>query len=99
VALAFGILSCFLFDHILICATALLGSFMAIYGIGLVAGHYQNPFTIATMIKNGQFTSIDPIFYAYLAGNLVMFVMGALFQYRQRRNDHRTGHDPYNRLK
>jgi hypothetical protein len=53
VALAFGILSCFLFDHILICATAFLGAFMAMYGIGLVGGHYQNPFTIVSMIKNG----------------------------------------------
>lgn len=52
---------------------------MAIYGIGLVAGHYQNPFTIATMIKNKEIDSIDPIFYAYLAGNLVMYVLGMLF--------------------
>jgi hypothetical protein len=98
-ALVCGILSLFFFDHILICSTALLGSFMAIYGIGLVAGHYQNPFTIATLLKNHELTSIDPIFYAYLAGNLVLFVLGAGFQYRQRRNDSRSGHDPYNRLK
>ena len=46
VALVFGVLALCFFDHILIHATALLGSFMAVYGIGLVAGHYTNPFTI-----------------------------------------------------
>lgn len=99
VALICGVLSLFFFDHVLICATALLGSFMAVYGIGLVAGHYQNPFTIATLIKNHELTTIDPLFYAYLAGNLVLFVIGAGFQFKQRKNDHRTGNDPYNRLK
>lgn len=52
-ALFFGILALFLFDHILIHATAILGSFMAIYGIGLVAGRYTNPFTLADLIKHG----------------------------------------------
>lgn len=95
----FGILALFFFDHILIHATAILGSYLAIYGIGLVAGHYQNPFTLATLIKNHELDSIDPIFYAYLAGNLVMYVCGMLFQYRQRRGDKHTGRDPYNRLR
>jgi len=40
------ILLYFLYDHILIHATAIMGSFLAIFGIGLVAGHYPNPFTI-----------------------------------------------------
>lgn len=41
------ILLYFFYDHILIHATAIIGSFMAVFGIGLVAGHYPNPFTIA----------------------------------------------------
>lgn len=52
-AVVFGLLTVFLFDHILIQATSVLGSFMFVYGIGLVAGHYANPFTIAELIKNG----------------------------------------------
>jgi hypothetical protein len=77
--LIFGVLALFFFEHILIHSTAILGSFMAVYGIGLVAGHYQNPFTLAALIKHGEITSIDPIFYAYLAGNLVMYVLGVLY--------------------
>lgn len=96
-AIVFGVLALCFFDHILIHATALLGSFMAIYGIGLVAGRYQNPFTIVEMIKNGTITSIDPVFYAYLAGNLIMYVLGFLFQYRQKNGN--PDHDPYERLR
>lgn len=47
IALLFGILALFFFDHILIHSTALAGSFLVINGIGLVAGRYTNPFTIA----------------------------------------------------
>lgn len=47
VAILFGVLALCFFDHILIHATALAGSFLVINAIGLVAGHYQNPFTIA----------------------------------------------------
>lgn len=45
-ALVAGILACCLFEHILILSTSLSGSFLVINGIGLVAGGYQNPFTI-----------------------------------------------------
>lgn len=81
-ALVFGVLALCFFDHILIHATAILGSFMAVYGIGLVAGRYTNPFTVATLIENGQIDSIDPVFYAYMAGNLVLYILGILYQYR-----------------
>jgi len=50
-ALVFGILALCFFDHILILATSLLGSFMAVYGIGLVAGRYTNPFIVATLLE------------------------------------------------
>jgi hypothetical protein len=77
-ALIAGILALFLFEHVLILSTSLAGSFLAIQGIGLVAGGYQNPFTIASLMEQGVMTSIDPVFYAYLAGNLVLWVLGAV---------------------
>ena len=99
VALVFGILACFFLEHILIHSTALLGSFLVINGIGLVAGHYQNPFTIAEMIERGELETIDPIFYAYLASNIVLYLLGILFQYKQRKGDKVSGNDPYERLR
>jgi ATP-dependent Clp protease protease subunit len=80
-------------SDILIHATAFLGSYMAIFGIGLVAGRYTNPFTVVEMIRNHQIDSVDPVFYAYMAGNLVLYALGMLFQYRQKNGD--PHHDPY----
>lgn len=93
VALVFGVLALCFFDHILIHATAILGSFMAVYGIGLVAGRYTNPFTIVDLIKNGEIDSVDPVFYGYMAGNLVLYGIGCVIQYRQKNAD--PDHNPY----
>ena len=92
-AFVFGVLALCFFDHILIHATAILGSFMAVYGVGLVAGRYTNPFTVVELISHGEITAIDPVFYAYMAGNLVMYALGCVVQYRQKNgNPH---HNPY----
>jgi len=99
VALIFGILALFFFDHILINATALIGAFMCIYGIGLVAGRYQNPFTIAEELRTGVITSIDPVFYAYLTATLILYALGAAWQYKQRHHDKEINHDPYHRCR
>ena len=76
-ALLFGILALFFFDHILIHATAFAGAYLFIMGIGVVAGRYQNPFTIAEERSKGIITSIDPVFYAYMAGTIIMYLLGA----------------------
>jgi hypothetical protein len=89
-----GVLAIFLYDHIMIQATALFGSFIFCYGIGMVAGHYPNPFTIQEMIKNGTLGSIDPIYYAYLGGNILMYVLGLVVQYRhKKKNPKRTDYE------
>jgi hypothetical protein len=98
-ALICGILALIVYDHALILATSLAGAFLFTAGIGLVAGHYPNPFTIVEQLKNGTIDHIDPIFYAYLAGTLVLWVLGAIVQYTQRRHDHKNGRDPYHKLK
>lgn len=58
---------------------------MAVYGIGLVAGHYPNPFTIQEMIKHNTLNDIDPLYYAYLGGNLVLYIIGCVVQYRHKK--------------
>lgn len=84
IAICCGVLAIILLDHALIIATAILGAYLCISGIGLVAGHYQNPFTIVIERINGLFVYIDPWFYAYLAGMLVLAALGVYVQYRHR---------------
>jgi len=43
-AIVYVILMSFYFDHMLIHSSSMAGSFWFIFGIGLVAGHYTNPF-------------------------------------------------------
>jgi hypothetical protein len=99
IALICGVLAVCLFDHVLILTTAFGGAYLMVAGIGLVAGHFQNPFTIVTERFNGQVVSIDPWFYAYMAGVLVMTILGSMLQYKHRKQQNDVGHDPYNRLK
>jgi hypothetical protein len=75
----------YFFDHIIIQCTAIFGSFLAINGLGLVAGHYQNPFTIQKMIYHGTFDNIDPLYYAYLGGNIALHIIGCVVQYRHKK--------------
>jgi hypothetical protein len=78
-ALVCGALALFFVDHVLIVATAIAGSFLFIEGIGVVAGGYQNPFTLAYERSQGITDKIDPVFYAYLAANVVLFGLGMVF--------------------
>lgn len=97
-ALICGILALCLFDHVLILATALAGSFLAVAGIGLVAGRYQNPFDVAQQWEKGNH-SIDPVFYAYFAANIILCACGAYIQYKHKNGDHHEGknRNPYHR--
>lgn len=90
-----GVLALCLYDHVLILSTSLLGAYLFVAGIGVVAGHFTNPFTIISQ----EVKTIDPWFYAYLAGIVVMWILGAMVQYRHRKSDHEQGKDPYHRLK
>lgn len=48
--------------------TSLAGSFLCVYGIGMVAGRYTNPFLIAELINEDVIYTVDPMFYVYLVG-------------------------------
>jgi hypothetical protein len=41
-------------EILIIHSTAFFGSFFLTNGIGMLVGHYQNPFTIIEMIRNGE---------------------------------------------
>jgi len=98
-ALIFGGLSFCLFDHMVILATSFAGSYAVMRGISFYAGHYPNEFTLYEMIKNGAFTDIDPIFYAYFTGIIVLFILGACVQYRMKSNHDNAKRHPYHRFR
>lgn len=69
-----GILSIFLFNHAIVIATSIAGSYCFIRGISMYAGGYPNEMELIQMLKYNGLSSIDPRFYGYLAG----FIVGAI---------------------
>lgn len=91
-----GILALVWFDHVIILTSAMAGSYVFVAGIGIVAGRFQNPFTVYQSVEDGG--KIDPVFYAYMVGILILFILGAIVQYKQKKNEHHFKH-PYHDLR
>jgi hypothetical protein len=79
-ALISAILAFFIFDRAVIVATAGLGSYAAVRGVSLYAGHYYNEFMLAQMIKNGLISQIDPYYWLYVAGMFILLILGLVAQ-------------------
>ena len=90
-----AVVSFFVYDHALIISTAIIGAYGFVRGISLFAGHYPNEFTIISLIEKGLFKNIDPIFYAYLAGMIVVAVIGLIVQYKMKSKEEDAKRHPY----
>lgn len=60
-------------------ATSFIGSYMMMKGVGIMAGGFPNIYAIINLIEAGAWDSIDPVFYAYLAGVLILFIGTSIF--------------------
>ena len=94
-ALAAAVASFFVYEHALIIASSIAGSYAFVRGISLFAGHYPNEFTLLSMIEKGLMSEIDPLFYAYLAGMVVFALIGIFVQYRMRNKEQDLKRHPY----
>jgi len=94
IAFICGLLALVFFEHAVINASSMAGSYIFIAGIGLVAGGYQNPFTIPSILSEGE--KIQPTFYAYMVGNLILFIIGDLVQYHMLKKANEYKHPYYN---
>jgi hypothetical protein len=59
----------------------MFGSYLTMFGVGMVGGHYHNPFTIVDLVNNGEITGLDLIFYAYVGANIILYGLGIYYQY------------------
>lgn len=73
-AVGFAILSLFIFDHIIIISTSLIGAYSVMRGISMYAGGFPDEIDLIQYIRYGLFDAVDPVFYAYMAG----FFVGAV---------------------
>ena len=78
--------------------TAFIGSYVTARGISLYAGGFPNEYVLINQIKSGAVNNIQPVFYAYLAGIVVMSVLAYIVQLKffKRMEEHQK--HPYNKL-
>ncbi|GAB9477695.1 hypothetical protein Gpo141_00014822, partial [Globisporangium polare] len=86
-AIVGGVLALKLEKPLLIVATSLLGAGMVVWGVGYFAGDFPNAGDLkrfATQDGNGDWNySIPTAWWGYLAGIVVLFVLGMFIQFRK----------------
>ena len=97
IAAAFAILAFFFFNQAVIISTAFIGSYFVMRGISAFAGGFPPAFQLIEQVKAGVLVNIDPTFYGYLAGMVVLAVIGAVVQFKlyNRMEEHEK--HPYDR--
>jgi len=79
-SIVFGALALCWFEVALILSTSLIGSFLTARGVSIVAGGWPNEFSLIQQIKSGGVEHIEPWFYAYLSGILVLTSLSSIIQ-------------------
>lgn len=75
-ALFFGIINDVRNENRLMHLSSLAGSYFIIYGIGMLAGRFTNPFLIIQLINKGIIREVDEMFYLYLACYFILYLIG-----------------------
>jgi len=78
-ALVAGLIAICAYNVVVIVMTSFAGSYMFVRGISLYTGGYQSELQIMQLIKNGQTSKIDPVFYAWLAAIIVLTILSCIF--------------------
>jgi len=83
IVIACAVAAFFIFDVAVILATVTLGSYSLVRGVAAYAGHYYNEVTMAKMLKDGLLDDIDPWYWAYVGGFVIMILLGCCVQFRR----------------
>jgi len=97
-AIICAVLAFFIVDQVIMIATAFIGSYMVMRGIGLMAGGFPNEYVLINEIESGAIDNIDPVFYAYLAGIVILTILSAIVQFKMYKKAHEEDNSPYARL-
>jgi len=97
-ALICAVAGFFAFNQVVMIGTAFIGSYLTARGISLYAGGFPNEYVVINQIKSGAISNIDPVFYAYLAGILIMSVVAYIVQLKMFKRMEEHQKHPYNKL-
>jgi len=79
-AVVFGGLSFLIYEHAVIFGTSIVGAYMLIRGISLLAGGFPNEYTLIDDIKSGHMDGVGWKFYVYMVSMLLAAIIGIIFQ-------------------
>ncbi len=77
-----AILTYYIYKHMLVLASAIIGGFCLMRGFSIFAGGYPNEFLIYSEIKYGTVSSLPSSFYMYMGLMAFFSLCGILFQER-----------------
>ena len=98
-ALLCGLIALKIEETVLILATSFTGAYLMFRGIGMVAPGWPNSFTLSELMNTKAIDSIDPYFYAYLAGIVIFTILGCVVQFKQKKKDDEADRHPYTRYR
>lgn len=81
-----GLLSFVFFNAIVIFSTSIVGAYLLLRGLSLIAGGYPNEFTVFERIKDGDLESVPWTFYLYMVGIVIVAIAGMILQTKMFRN-------------
>jgi hypothetical protein len=84
--------------HIIVYMTAFLGAYAFVRGISIWAGHFPNEIALYGQISSGTFEGLEPQFYGYLAGIVVLGICGVIFQFKKGYHEHHQEEDGYTKI-
>ena len=81
-AVVSGLLTLWLYDHMIIISTSVVGSYLFIRGISLYGGHFPGEVSLIDDLKRNNTSDIDPIFYAYMVSFGIATIICLIIQYK-----------------
>lgn len=92
-----GILGYVMFDTAVIVGTSFVGSYLCMRAFGICFGGFPNEYVLQQQIKSGGIDNIDPVFYAYLCGVVVLTGLGTYVQWKMWKKQQEDEAHPYNK--
>jgi len=92
IVIGFGILAFIITLYtekaVIIVTTSFIGSYLIIRGIAMYAGGFPNETELHAMAKDGfiDWKTFPKVFYAYLAGIIILSVLSGVFQWKQNKD-------------
>jgi len=94
-----GLLAMKMEELVLIWVTSFSGSFIFWRGIGMVAPGWPSNSELARLMKEKRIQEVDPRFYGYLFGIVLLTIVGLVIQIKQKRKDQKNGKQAYTKFR